>query len=264
MRYVERLLRRALALPRDSSPYLFDPFEQTAILAAPEDVQEASCRSSLSPAVPLEASTAGRPAEPPAPVEQPEAGRPRLPQPLTSRNSSAPGPVRSTAAKFARPEEADLEPRLIPDTRSVAPALPPEEYSDPAPPRREPRTQKRSARHEDRLTPPAPKVAPALASGPIEARPQAPRRAALPLAPEAPRAPPAAIKRQERPAPPFEGASRSSAERPSQARAKPAGKAPPAPVPVRVRHMLVGRRTSDPRDDLSQARAIRRFGIGQS
>ncbi len=189
MRYLDRLIQRARAVPRDSVAALFDPFEQVAPwpLDAPEPAPGAAVPPPLTPAAPptIEARQAADPGEdrtPFAPLEEimakdTAASRPERPQPLVPE----PAPVQalpSDPLEIADAFMRALEPAATP--RPAAAAAAAEIVQPPVPP---PRNEdipvvRRRAEPPDRPALVAPPPPPPAATWPAPLRSEAPAPAA--------------------------------------------------------------------------------------
>jgi hypothetical protein len=117
MNYLERLIRRALAVPRDTEQSLFDPFEQTA----PWAIDEAAAVRARAPApddtrsgqAPRPSVVDGRPASPPIRTE------PSSPNAATA----AVPPTAGSATQIVRVVEQALTPSAPPPAPTGAVAL---------------------------------------------------------------------------------------------------------------------------------------------
>jgi hypothetical protein len=254
MHYFERLIRRALAVPRDMPGRIFDPFEQIApwLIDPSLALNPAERISSDAPAEagtpPAQAAASVKPSsapdKPPETVAtvQPSPPEPPIPAAIRAVERFLDGPSRESKAAAAelRPDapmaKADAfmtalnVKRIAPETAEPARAAPPEQRITPlelAPP----------ARHGLEPTPHAPKVQ--------LVRPITPRRS-----------PP------ERPLPPSSNASAPAVP----AREHPASRRPTAvtaPQSIVTRTVLVAPSTRPQLDDLAHSSGISHFGIGQ-
>jgi hypothetical protein len=250
MHYFERLIRRALAVPRDMPGRIFDPFEQIAPwLIDPSHALSPTAR--ISSDALAEAGTPPEPVMPPSapskPPEtvttvQPSPPEPPIPAPVRTVERFLERPTRESKAAAAglRPDaplaKADAfmtalnVKRIAPETAEpVRAALPEQRIAplEPAPP----------ARQSLAPTPHAPKV--------HLVRPIPPRRS-----------PP------ERPSPPRTDASAPAAPAREDLASRRAT-AVTAPQPIVTRTVLVAPSARPQLDDLAHSSGISHFGIGQ-
>jgi hypothetical protein len=233
MHYFERLIRRALAVPRDMPGRIFDPFEQIAPwLIDPSHALNPTAR--ISSDALAEAGTPPEPVMPPSapskPPEtvttvQPSPPEPPIPAPVRTVESFLERPTRESKAAAAalRPDaplaKADAFMTAL-NVKRIAPL-------EPAPP----------ARQSLAPTPHAPKV--------HLVRPIPPRRS-----------PP------ERPSPPRTDASAPAAPAREDLASRRAT-AVTAPQPIVTRTVLVAPSARPQLDDLAHSSGISHFGIGQ-
>lgn len=258
MDYLERLIRRALALPHAQVPDAFDPFEQVAPwpldarvgaqTAAPMRVGKPAGPPPAPP--PLARATVARQQD--LPASAPRPAEPGVPAPSTGQ--PAPPMVKPEPAADDGPEQRSrVQPGRVPERAPLAradafmrslgvPSAAPEAPSAlPAAP----------ARGVEPATPPpaAPVRGPASRSPlpPVMVRPVPPR---VP----APSEPAPAARRLRQPAP-----IPASAPQPAPRRAEPGA------VPERIlQTTVVVAPASNRLDDLAHSSGIARFGIGQN
>jgi hypothetical protein len=260
MDYVERLVRRALAVPREQAQPLFDPFEQVAPwlpdAPVPAEVHDheaadthAAATAALAPAPPV-APPANQP--PPAPsasrlVEE-SILAPHIEPALTPPPPAAPA---------VQPVAAALSPQVAPPP---AHALAPLAHVDAfmrslgvkSVASQEP-TRTRAAAAPDTV-PPVQKAA-ALPRPPDAPDTSAPTVMVRPAPPPAPTPAPEPAQRRTRASPP---APEDATERPPPRRA-----APPVTPERFVQTTVVVAPPSRRLDDLAYSSGISRFGIGQ-
>ncbi len=255
MNYLERLIRRALAVPRDTDQGLFDPFEQTAPWAL-DEAQLLRARAPTPGTVPAAAER-----DPPSAGAAPSAiGRE---PPILNPVDATPPPVVQSAVRVMKVEQA-LMPTL-PVTPSTPDAEPLHEKSlaraDAFMQSLKSAQDPPDARHRS--------VEPPRSAGEHDARHVAvPPRRAAPVPPDA-GDPPSIRPVAPRPPAVFPPARVQSPDREkAQPRAEPANRdrrAPPAGQPsVITRTVVIAPPRSRQLDDLAHGSAISRFGLGQS
>lgn len=257
MDYVERLIRRALAEPREAVLGIFDPFEQVAPWAlqqaagdaalAPTATAPKAAAAALQPVPPAASATVESvpavalcraEAAPPALADplQPAVPAPEVPRPPVADDSASRRPPPEPTPEPASLARADAFMRTL-SVKAALPDLP----------------DKRPAAETPAVAPPPPSQRPepqrpgeTVHRLPVLVRPLPPQPLAMPAPPPAPRgARPAEAAR--------DGASPPTARRASA-----------APPPERIVHTTVliaqpARRL----DDLAHSSGISRFGIGQ-
>jgi hypothetical protein len=260
MTYIERLLLRALAVPRDHAAGLFDPFEQ----AATWSLDDATTREPAPPvvvrppdaAVPLQAApiadalAPSLPAAAMAPTLQPLDSQARP----SSQSLLAEAPITSVQPAPVAPNRPLVTPASDPNAealaradavmRALSPKAVPVEQPTPS-----------AVASADPATPRPRGVRRTEAETPDTARARQPARI-LPQ-PPSPRPTPAAVRAAlETPA---ARAAATTAERPGS----PVPARSPAPVPARRSTIVVASDTPRLRD-LAHSSSILRFGLGQS